>query len=345
MSTDNWHLLSRLPSRLPRKDASLGAALESLDEVMMACVSLAGFAMDDMTRDESWQFLPMGRRLERLAHLARMVAHVVGLPAAERGEALEWLLEAANSIVTFRARYRRAPELLPVLHLIVLDETNPHAVAFQLRELALALVRTHAQLGGDISGEEIGAVIAAFRNLPLAGFEPERGEELEASCKNLAGLLERSERLAYHVSDGLGRRFFTHAGYRSERRRRDDAAAERIERSADAWRLGARADRARAARGHERGGSHLRLSREPAICGRSRDDLHVCGAGQSFAPDSALGAAATAVSTVPLAHVDRRARAGNPRRDGGRVRQSDYVALHRSGARQRFAFNPRCGST
>ena len=119
---------------------------------MMACVSLAGFAMDDMTRDESWQFLPMGRRLERLAHLSRMIAHVVGLPAAERGEALEWLLEAANSIVTFRARYRRAPELLPVLHLIVLDETNPHAVAFQLRELAVSLVRTHAQLGGEMSG-------------------------------------------------------------------------------------------------------------------------------------------------------------------------------------------------
>src|SRR5687768_8776897 len=135
MSTDNWHVFNRLPQRLPGKEASVGSALESLDEIMLACVSLAGFAMDDMTRDESWEFLLLGRRLERLAHVAGLVAHVLSLPASERGDALEWLLEAGNSIVTFRARYRRAPELLPVLHLVVFDTSNPHAVAFQLREV------------------------------------------------------------------------------------------------------------------------------------------------------------------------------------------------------------------
>ncbi len=210
MSNDNWHVLSRLPARLPKKDAGLGAALESLDEVMMACVSLAGFAMDDMTRDESWQFLPMGRRLERLAHLARMISFVLTMQPNDRAESLEWLLEGANSIVTFRARYRRAPELLPVLHLVVLDETNPHSVAFQLRELAVALIRTHAQLGGEPTGDELGGLIAALRNLPLVGFEPEKGEELEKACRNLAEILERAERLSYAVSDDLQRRFFTH---------------------------------------------------------------------------------------------------------------------------------------
>jgi uncharacterized alpha-E superfamily protein len=162
-----------------------------------------------MTRDESWQFLLLGRRLERLAQLAGIVAYVVALPPARRAESLEWLLEAANSIVTFRARYRRGPELLPVLHLVVLDETNPHSVAFQLRELAVALVRTHAELGGEPTAE-LSALIAALRNLPLAGFEPEKGEDLEGACKSLAGVLERAERLAYSVSDDLQRRFFTH---------------------------------------------------------------------------------------------------------------------------------------
>ncbi len=222
LSTDNWHLFNRLPRRAALgKNANLGAALESLDEIMMACVSLAGFAMDDMTRDESWQFLPVGRRLERLAHLARVVAHVLSLPAPLRNDSLEWLLEAANSIVTFRARYRRAPELLPVLHLVVLDESNPHAVAFQLRDLAIALVRIAAELGDGkeglfaptfLFGEELGALIAAFRSLPLAGFEPESGETVDAACQHLAGLLERAEQVAYGVSDELQRRFFTHAG-------------------------------------------------------------------------------------------------------------------------------------
>ncbi len=210
MSTDNWHVFNRMQQRLPGPDAELGPALESLDEVMMACVSLAGFAMDDMTRDESWQFLLLGRRLERLAHLSGVIAHVVALDPAERGDALEWLLEAANSIVTFRARFRRTPELLPVLHLVVFDESNPHAVAFQLRELRAMLDRMAADLGGHVSGETLRPLAEALASTPLAGFEPESGPELEAACASLSALLGRVERAAFALSDDLQRQFFTH---------------------------------------------------------------------------------------------------------------------------------------
>jgi uncharacterized alpha-E superfamily protein len=212
MSTDNWHVFNRLPQRLPGLEATVGSALASLDEIMLACVSLAGFAMDDMTRDESWQFLLLGRRLERLAHISALVAHVLGLPAAERVAALEWLLEAANSIVTFRARYRRAPELLPVLHLVVFDETNPHSVAFQLRELTAALERTAVEVGGDVLGDGLAPLVEALAQAPLEGFEPESGAELEAACAELAARLALAERVAYEISDDLQRRFFTHAG-------------------------------------------------------------------------------------------------------------------------------------
>jgi uncharacterized circularly permuted ATP-grasp superfamily protein/uncharacterized alpha-E superfamily protein len=212
MSTDNWHVFNRLPQRLPGKEATVSSALASLDDIMLACVSLAGFAMDDMTRDESWHFLLLGRRLERLAHVAATVAHVLGLPPAERADALEWLLEAANSIVTFRARYRRAPELLPVLHLVVFDESNPHSVAFQLRELALSVDRTAAELGREVSSDVLDPLVLAFREASLAGFEPEAGEVLEAACTELSALLSRAERAAFGLSDELQRRFFSHAG-------------------------------------------------------------------------------------------------------------------------------------
>ena len=212
MSTDNWHVFNRLPQNLPGPEATVGSALESLDAIMLACVSLAGFAMDDMTRDESWHFLLLGRRLERLAHVSALVAHVLELPEAERVDALEWLLEAANSIVTFRARYRRAPELLPVLHLVVFDESNPHAVAFQLRELTLALEHTAVELGRDVAGDALAALVEALGRVSLVGFEPESGAILAAACADLAGLLSRAERAAYGVSDDLQRRFFTHAG-------------------------------------------------------------------------------------------------------------------------------------
>ncbi len=37
----------RLQERLAGRNPTIGVALESLDEVMMACVSLAGFAIDE----------------------------------------------------------------------------------------------------------------------------------------------------------------------------------------------------------------------------------------------------------------------------------------------------------
>jgi uncharacterized alpha-E superfamily protein len=216
MSTDNWHVLNRLYQRLPGAEATIGVALESLDDIMLVCVSLAGFAMDDMTRDESWHFLLLGRRIERLAHLAGLVAHVLALPPAAREASLEWLLEAANSIVTFRARYRRAPELLPVLHLVVADETNPHSVAFQLREIASTLDRIAMELeaGEALTGavRSETALADALRDLSLAGFEPEAGDALESACADLSTFLGRVEHATFELSDDLQRRFFSHAG-------------------------------------------------------------------------------------------------------------------------------------
>jgi uncharacterized alpha-E superfamily protein len=204
MSTDNWHLLSGLPAKVPKKDASLGVASKALDEIMMACVSLAGFAMDDMTRDESWQFLRMGRRIERLTMLASISSQVL----LEKGASLEWLLEAANSIVTFRARYRRLPELLPVAHLVVMDMTNPHAVLFQIREIedTLRELSAPAAAFGELS--RVASALGAFPLDLLA----EEGDALAAACKELGLLLAQTERAGYALSDGLSRRYFSHAG-------------------------------------------------------------------------------------------------------------------------------------
>ena len=212
LSIDNWHILSKLGARMPTSRPSLGSALSALDDVMTTCVSLAGFAMDDMTRDESWQFLLLGRRLERLAFLSSTLANVLRLPHAERNDALEWLLEAANSIVTFRARYRRQPELLPVLHLVGFDETNPHAVAFQVRELLASSSRIVDEIGGDPVGRSLAALGLELRRAPLEGLEPEEGEEVERAAEVLGRLLDRCERAAYDLSDEVHRRFFTHAG-------------------------------------------------------------------------------------------------------------------------------------
>ncbi len=233
MSMDNWHVLWRLAQRLPSQKLTVGGALEVLDEVMVSCVSLAGFAMDDMTRDESWRFLLLGRRLERLLHLAGVAGTVLGLSPEARQDSLEWLLEAANSIVTFRARYRAAPELLPVLHLVVLDPSNPHAVIFQLQDLLRNLDASAEELGATMPDEDLRRITAELSEIDLAAFErspfegaparpsaqtaalgssPPGGGDIEVACASLADHLSSVRAAGFALSDALHRKFFSHAG-------------------------------------------------------------------------------------------------------------------------------------
>ena len=88
-----------------------------------------------MTRNHGWRFLDMGRRLERAQHLAELLRSLLarGEPAEDGGLVL--LLELADSIMTYRSRYLTTPMLPPVIDLLLLDETNPRSIAFQLAAL------------------------------------------------------------------------------------------------------------------------------------------------------------------------------------------------------------------
>ncbi|HRP96170.1 MAG TPA: circularly permuted type 2 ATP-grasp protein [Rhodocyclaceae bacterium] len=206
LSSDNWHVLNRLEQCLRPSPLTVDQALAVLDQVMLNCISLAGFAMDDMTRDEGWRFLILGRRIERLAWLSELVSSVLEGAAGEREQLLEWLLEAANSIVTYRARYRRTPELLPTVHLVVFDTANPHSVMFQIQVLKRYIQRSAAELGHP-NPPQLDRLEKRLAGFDLAGFEP---LHCEPACAALAGLLGDIGETAYWLSDEVHHRFFIH---------------------------------------------------------------------------------------------------------------------------------------
>ena len=65
-------------------------------------------------------------------------------------QALDWLLEIANSTITYRMRYLATAQLIPVLDLLLLDTTNPHALLFQITALiemnSLLEINTQSQI-------------------------------------------------------------------------------------------------------------------------------------------------------------------------------------------------------
>ncbi len=216
LSQDHWHSLNSLQRDLQgalKRHPSLPDATGFLDRVLLVSSSLTGFAMDNMTRDDGWRFLIVGRRIERLDFLASAIGHFLRLPSARAAGTLEWLLELLDSIITFRSRYSRPPELLPVLDLVVFDDSNPHAVILQIDVLQRYLERMERELGGvpDNALPEVRRRLEATALERFAGVEFHNLRDC-SPCADLADTLMAVATAIRELSDRLAMRFFTHVG-------------------------------------------------------------------------------------------------------------------------------------
>ncbi|MBS1141808.1 MAG: hypothetical protein H6R13_3261 [Proteobacteria bacterium] len=216
LSLDHWHSLNRLQrdqQAALKVHPTLTEAIAFLDRVLGISSSLTGFAMDNMTRDDGWRFLIIGRRLERLSFLAMSVAHFLRMPSSRGAGSLEWLLELSDSIITYRSRYSRQPELLPVIDLLVFDDSNPHGVVFQASVLMRYLDRMARELGVSF-GEGLAEALERLHKFDLERLENVEFDNLEewAPCEELASLLQGLDSAASQLSGALGMRYFTHVG-------------------------------------------------------------------------------------------------------------------------------------
>jgi uncharacterized alpha-E superfamily protein len=145
----------------------------------------------------------MGRRIERLSTMCGALTVAV---EDGRGHDLDWLLDLADSGVTYRSRYLAAPEWLPVLDMLVRDDANPRSLAFQakgLTEYIAKIESTH----GRFTGDGLASAYAALRALAPADLHPE-SETLARTIGSLQGA-------AYATSDDISVKFFSHAVPRS----------------------------------------------------------------------------------------------------------------------------------
>jgi uncharacterized circularly permuted ATP-grasp superfamily protein/uncharacterized alpha-E superfamily protein len=181
LSGDTWRILNRLTADAtqPSGQFPLMFAGAILNTLVLDLAAFSGMEMENMTRGHGWVFLDLGRRLERGSGIARLVEGALRC-AAPRELLLEPLLDIADSMITYRRRYFAEPRLTGVLDLLLLDATNPRALAFQLRELP-------RRAGG----------------LPSAP-NPEGVAEIQRRLAELAARLEgvRAERLARPESAG-----------------------------------------------------------------------------------------------------------------------------------------------
>ena len=89
-----------------------------------------------MTRGNNWLFFDLGRRIERTLSACRLGAPYARRRRRERESAtIQVALEIADSAMTYSYRYRNAFQAAPAVDLLLLDASNPRAVAFQIEAI------------------------------------------------------------------------------------------------------------------------------------------------------------------------------------------------------------------
>ena len=207
LSTRYWRAVVSLQRLLQEARVSREEPREVLDRLLVLLAALIGFAAEDMTHDEGWRLMRVGRRLERLQFVAQLLAHHLGSRSALSERHLEWLLDACGSIGIYRSRYIVAPRLRPVLGLLVSEANHPAALAFQFDSIQRDLGELAKSLGGGERG------IAH----PLPSLSPEELTQLEqhgaggeSARRAFAERLLSLSAAAGDLSDRLAMRHFSH---------------------------------------------------------------------------------------------------------------------------------------
>ncbi|HEY5674187.1 MAG TPA: circularly permuted type 2 ATP-grasp protein [Malonomonas sp.] len=138
---DAWRVVDKAQQNWkPRASLSLigsNRLQESINQLVLQLSAFSGLTNENMSRETAWLLLNIGRRLERALNLIDLLQATL-VPCYEpstEAEMMETVLATSNSLIVFRRRYRSFMQLSTILELLLLDESYPRALAYQLQQL------------------------------------------------------------------------------------------------------------------------------------------------------------------------------------------------------------------
>jgi uncharacterized circularly permuted ATP-grasp superfamily protein/uncharacterized alpha-E superfamily protein len=203
-------LMFDVRQRLMAARGNLDPLLAALDDIVRFVATLSGLGQENMTRGTGWLFLDLGRRIERAQFILGAALGPFRSSPIEWDAAMRIALELCDSTITYRTRYLGQLQPAPVLDLMVLDDSNPRAFAFQLRS-----IRSHLERLGQASGTKVPDLLADLDSDLGRVVQMFTGEEKSWRHEGLAlavlrEIAEDAERRLEDLSEGLTRAYFSH---------------------------------------------------------------------------------------------------------------------------------------
>jgi uncharacterized circularly permuted ATP-grasp superfamily protein/uncharacterized alpha-E superfamily protein len=215
LSTDMFRLVGQLAGSASVESHMLFAEYSGM---LNGCLELlsafSGMERENVTRGPGWLFMSLGRRLERAMFSVRQLRELTAPFNEASWPLLDYLLEVADSSMTYRSRYFTTLQPVAVLDVLMADETNPRSLDFQLSHLADLYGKLPRHLPEDLNAMQY--AIALLRNLNLGTLDyPLPGTDRPVADREPPAELDRS--LAYlqdllpSWADHVASTYFGHA--------------------------------------------------------------------------------------------------------------------------------------
>ncbi len=215
LSIEAWRTLNAFyVGRRWQTRTTAGTIADSLDVIdagLHAIAAFNGLTHENMTRNFGWSFLDMGRRMSRALNLSHLLSTTLreGDADGDDSRRLLFVLELADSFITYRSRYRLNPLAAPVLDLLVVDEANPRSLGFQLAALSGHIDALPQTGNGGGRTEVQRTALAMLNEVRLADVVRLAETDSVGRRPALTALLEAQISRVPLLSDAITRRYFS----------------------------------------------------------------------------------------------------------------------------------------
>ena len=217
LSADTMLLILKLRTVMqsPVAESNTARPIQDYPAMLTSCLELlsafSGIERENINRGSGWLFLSIGRRLERAMYLTRQLREITrGLPT-EDWSYLQYLLDAADSSMTYRARYYTTLHPVAVLDVLMADGSNPRSLDFQLYQLADLYERLpHHDVREAASMREALEALRAI-DLQAIQYPADAGARKDKGLVQLDRYLARLELLLPSWSNNMSSQYFSHA--------------------------------------------------------------------------------------------------------------------------------------
>ncbi|MDN2659793.1 circularly permuted type 2 ATP-grasp protein [Neptunomonas phycophila] len=142
LSADTRRIINDLRDNLNELDRAYARGMpsapdETLDPLVTSLLALSGLNHESMLRGIGWKFQEIGRRTERSLQTATLISTALstGVDELQQQQILESVLLSVEALISFRRRYRQRGDVSHGLDLLMVDETNPRSLFYQIDQL------------------------------------------------------------------------------------------------------------------------------------------------------------------------------------------------------------------